>query len=90
MSTHNRNQTYRFSCSRSEKEQIDEKIHLSGQAKSDFIITSLFYDYKTKVINSAIHICNISDQMNLLEIDYPDINFTPLRKEVDQLCQQLL
>lgn len=90
MGTNNRNQTFRFNCNKSEKDRIDEMISISGQSKSDFIVTSLFNNYKSKVINAAISACKISDQINLLEVNYPEVNFTPLRKEVDQLCQQLL
>lgn len=85
-----RNQTFRFSCSKSEKEKIDNIIKDSGANKNDFIISTLLNDYKTKTKNAAITACRISDHVNQLEENYPEVDFMPLRKEVDLLCQYLL
>lgn len=86
----NRNQQIRFNCSILEKEQVNQRIIESGLNKNDFIISAVLNDYKFKLMNAAIYACRVSDQMNLLEVKYPQVNFMPLRKEMDLLCQQLL
>lgn len=90
MERHIRNQQIRFSCSESEKAQINQRIKKSGLHKNDFLIDAILNDYRPKLMNAAIYACRASDQMNLLEVEYPQVDFMPLRKEMDLLCQQLL
>ena len=85
-----RDQQIRCNCSWEEKVLINQRIAESGLNKNDYIINAILSDYKPKLMNAAIYACRVSDQMNLLEVEYPQINFTPMRKEVDLLCQQLL
>lgn len=94
MNQSTRNQTVRFSCSLEENKQIQKKIIDSGQNKNDYMISVVLnesiWDCKNKIKNAAITVCEISDEVNHLQSNYLEVDFTSLRKEVNKLCQQLL